>query len=280
MTDPEAPPPEAARPEPPLESPVHAPLEPVPVSPAALAEVGPAHAPVTPPDPALEAALEARKRDKWIGMTIVGATFLLGISISLWAKHASRPETSVPPGPPTTVGIAGFPYKVDVTASLRGARAVTKRNLLRGFTAEGVRPDGTIDLTEGPGRARYSFQSAPGQGPQPDSEVGPLPRRPLCGRQDVQLRHEGLVADPDQADLPCAPKQLEPLPDPQCSLATIWARALERGIRSDRLARIEYFRAHGGPAYRFEQQETAARFVLYGDCRRELKGAAAAGRVQ
>jgi hypothetical protein len=232
-------------------------------------------------DPVLGTVL-ARKRDKMIGMTIVGATFLLGIGISFWAKHASRPETSAPPGPPTTAGIVGFPYKVDVTATLPGARAVTRRTLLRGFTAEGVRPDGTIDLTEGPGRARYVFQSAPGQGPQPDSEVGPLPRRPLCGRQDVQLRHEGLVADPDQANLSCPPRTAdatEPLPDPQCTLATIWQRAIEKSIRTDRLARIEYYRAHGGPAYRFEQQETGAHFVLYGDCRRELRGAAAAGRV-
>jgi hypothetical protein len=275
MSDPEAPPPAPLgleqKPEGPPEIPLHlAPQEP-----------SPAPAPVSISEPLPEAVL-ARKRDKVIGMAIVGLTFVLGIGISFWAKHASRPETSAPPGPPTTAGIVGFPYKVDVTASLAGARAVTRRNLLRGFSAEGVRPDGTIDLTEGPGRARYVFQSAPGQGPQPDSEVGPLPRRPLCGRQDVQLRPEGLVADPDQPTLACASRgadAAEPLPDPQCSLATIWQRAVERGMRTDRLARIEYYRAHGGPAYRFEQQETGARFVLYGDCRRELKGASAAGRV-
>jgi hypothetical protein len=272
MSEPEAPPPAPIGLEPSPETAPGIPLELVPPDPS------PAHAPVSLPDSVLQAVL-ARKRDKWIGMTIVGVTFLLGIAISFWAKHASRPETSAPPGPPTTLGIQGFPYKVDVTATLAGARAVTKRNLLRGFTAEGVRPDGTIDLTEGPGRARYVFQSAPGEGPQPDSEVGPLPRRPLCGRQEVQLRHEGLVADPDQANLPCTPKQPEPLPDPRCSLGTIWQRALERGFRSDRLARIEYYRANAGPAYRFEQQETGARFVLYGDCRRELKGTSAVGRV-
>jgi len=273
MSDPEVPPPEPVRLEQSPESPPEHPLELAPPEPV------PAPAPVSVSEPVLR-AVAARQRDKWIGMTIVAVTFLLGIAISLWAKHASRPETSAPPGPPTTAGIRGFPNKVDVAGTLAGARAVTKRNLLRGFTAEGVRPDGTIDLTEGPGRARYSFQSAPGQGPQPDSEIGPLPRRPLCGRQDVQLRTEGLVADADQANLPCPPKPPDPLPDPQCSLATIWQFALGKGIRSDRLARIEYYRAHGGPAYRFEQQETGARFVLYGDCRRELKGAAAAGRVQ
>jgi hypothetical protein len=271
MSDPEVPPLEPIRLEPSPESPPEVPLE--------LAPPEPAPAPVSTSDDPVLRAVAARQRDKWIGMAIVGLTFLFGIAISLWAKHASRPETSAPPGPPTTAGIRGFPNKVDVTGTLAGARAVTKRNLLRGFTAEGVRADGTIDLTEGPGRARFVFQSAPGQGPQPDSEIGPLPRRPLCGRQDVELRQEGLVADADQANLPCPPKPPDVLPDPQCTLATIWQYALGKGIRSDRLARIEYFRAHGGPAYRFEQQETGARFVLYGDCRRELKGANAAGRL-
>ena len=272
MSDPEVPPPEPVRLEPSLESPPEVPAD------LASPEPPPAPAPVSASDPVLR-AIASRQRDKWIGMAIVGVTFVLGIAISLWAKHASRPETSGPPGPPTTSGIHGWPYKVDVTSTLPGARAVTKRNLLRGFTAEGVRPDGTMDLTEGPGRARYVFQSAPGQGPQPGGEIGPLPRRPLCGRQDVQLRKEGLVADPDQPNVPCPPKVVDPLPDPQCSLGTIWQFALTKGIRTDRLARIEYYRANGGPAYRFEQQETGARFVLYGDCRRELKGAATAGRI-
>jgi hypothetical protein len=234
--------------------------------------------PVSAADPVM-GEIRARQRDKWLGMAIVAGTFVLGIAISLWAKHQSRPETSAPPGPPTLEGIRGFPDHVDVTATLAGARKVTKRTLLRGISAEGVRADGTVDLSEGPGRVRYAFQSAPGQGPMPASEIGPLPQRPLCGKQDVRLRREGLVADPDQPSTLCMPKMPEPLPDPQCSFATIWRRAIERGIRSDRLARIEYFRAQGGPAWRFEQAETNARFVLYGDCRRELKGAQATGRV-
>jgi hypothetical protein len=243
---------------------------------------GPVPGPLPPlvssADPATR-ELRARRRDKWLGMSIVAGTFVAGIILSLWAKHQSRPETSAPPGPPTIEGIRGYPDRVDVTATLAGARKVTKRTLLRGISAEGVRSDGTVDLSEGPGRVRYAFQSAPGQGPQPKSEIGPLPQRPLCGKQDVRLRREGLVADPDQPSVLCTPKMPDPLPDPQCSLATIWQRAVERGIRTDRLARIEYYRAQGGPAWRFEQAETDARFVLYGDCRRELKGAAASGRV-
>jgi hypothetical protein len=274
MSDPEAPPtePSAAPPShevpPDLVAPPPGP-RPIPASePASL----------SPADPVMHEVF-ARQRDKWLGMAIVGVTFLLGIAISLWAKHQSRPETSEPPGPPTTEGIVGWPSHVDVTATLAGARKVTRRNLLRGFTAEGVSSDGKVDLTEGPVRVRYAFQSAAGQGPQPVSEIGPLPQRPLCGKQDVRLRKEGLVADADQPSQPCLPKPPEPLPDPQCTLATIWQRALERGVRSDRLARIEYYRAHAGPAWRFEQAETGVHFVLYGDCRTELRGAATSGRV-
>jgi hypothetical protein len=233
---------------------------------------------VTPVAPTSD-EIRARKRDKILGMAIVGVTFAVGIVVSLWAKQLSRPETSAPPGPPTVEGIRGYPDRVDVTATLAGARKVTKHTLLRGISAEGVRSDGTVDLSEGPSTVRYVFQSPPGPGPMPKSEIGVLPQRPLCGKQDVRLRREGLVADPDQPSTPCMPRMPEPLPDPQCSLATIWQRALERGIKTDRLARIEYFRAQGGPAWRFEQAETNARFVLYGDCRRELKGAASSGRV-
>ena len=42
---------------------------------------------VSPTDPVMREVI-ARQRDKWLGMAIVGATFLLGLAISLWAKHA------------------------------------------------------------------------------------------------------------------------------------------------------------------------------------------------
>jgi len=223
--------------------------------------------------------VRARRRDKILGLAIVAVTFLLGLGVSVWAKHASRPETSEPPGPPTTAGIVGFPYRVDVVATLNAARQVTKRTLLRGIVLDGVRSDGTIDLTEGPGRARYVFQSPPGRGPQPADAGPPAFRHVYCGRQEVQLRHEGLVAAADQAALACPPDSLEPLPDPQCSLAKIWQHALKKGIRGDRLAHIEYYRANEGPAWRFDLREGGKRFVLYGDCRRELRGTSASGHV-
>jgi hypothetical protein len=226
------------------------------------------------------AVVRARSRDKRVGMGIVAGAFLIGLGISFWAKVASRPETSEPPGPPTKEGVVGYPEHVDVVATLGLARTLTRRSILRGISAEGVKSDGTIDLSEGPGRARYAFQSAAGQGPQPLTEAGTAYRQPFCGRQDVHLRREGIVADADRSNVPCSGiKGNEALPDPQCTLATIWQRALQRGVPGDRLARIEYFRAHGGPAWRFELPEGSHRFVLYGDCRRELKGAAASGHV-
>jgi hypothetical protein len=241
---------------------------------AGVPENAPLAAAVPPKDDAALGEVRARRRDKIVGLTIVGVTFVLSLALSIWAKHASRPETSAPPGPPTTVGVMGYPYRVEVVATLAAARAATKRQLLRGIIADGVRSDGTLDVSEGPGRARYVFQSPPGRGPQPASNT-PGIRGVYCGRQEVHLRNEGLVAVPDQATVPCPPRAIEPLPDPQCSLASIWQHALKKGVAGDRLARIEYFRANGGPAWRFDVRDGGKRFVLYGDCQRELKGSAA-----
>jgi hypothetical protein len=247
------------------------------MGPNAPAEPAAPGAPAAPTPP--NAQLLARERDKRVGMVIVLAAFVIGIGISAWAKHASRPETSEPPGPPVTAGVVGFPDKVDVVKTFAAARSMTKRTLFRGFVAEGVRSDGTIDVSEGPGRARYAFQSPPGLGPQPALEPGTLPRRQYCGRQDVRLRHEGLVLETDRADAPCSSRHPEPLPDPQCTLADVWRYALGKGLPADRMGRIEYFRARAGPAWRFEISDAADSFVLYGDCRRELTGGDAQGRV-
>jgi hypothetical protein len=253
-----------------------------PVGPSEAEPVAPAEPPApAPPSAPSEPSAEslARERDKRLGLVIVLSAFVIGIGISAWAKHASRPETSEPPGPPVTTGVMGFPDRVDVVRTFPAAREMTKRTLFRGFAAEGVRSDGTIDVSEGPGRARYAFQSPPGLGPQPENETGTPSRRQYCGRQDVRLRHEGLVLEPDKADAPCSSRQLEPLPDPMCSLADVWRYALGKGVPSDGLARIEYYRARTGPAYRFEVPESGKRFVLYGDCKSELTPADSPGRV-
>jgi hypothetical protein len=176
-------------------------------------------------------------------------------------------------------GIHGFPSAVDPVKSLAGARALTRRNLLRGIVMDGVRSDGTLDLSEGPGRVRYSFQSPPGHGPQPYREPGTLAKRVSCGKQNVQLRKEGLVAEPDLSDYPCPPLTLEPLPDPECTAKDIWRLARKRKVPKEGMAHLEYFRAKAGPAWRFEIAGTPHRFTVYGDCQRELHGAEAQGSV-
>jgi hypothetical protein len=221
----------------------------------------------------------ARRRDRTIGLLIVAVAFAGALCISWWAKVQSRPETSDPPGPPTTEGIVGFPERVDAVKTLPAARKLTKRDLLRGFVLEGVKSDGSVDLSEGPGRVRYSFQSSPGKGPQPAREPGTLPRKHYCGKQNVNLRREGMVADPDVAEYPCSPVHTEHLQDPRCGAREVWQKAIEKGAPRDRMARIEYYRARGGPAWRFELPGTEHRFSLYGDCSQELDPNDAFGSV-
>lgn len=221
----------------------------------------------------------ARRKDRWIGLAIIVATFAATMGLSVWAKHRSRPETSGPPAPPTTEGLSGYPNAVDPIASLSVARELTRRRILRGISMEGVRADGTIDLAEGPGRARYAFQSLPGEGPQPARDVGTLPRHTYCGKQNVHLRQEGLVADPDVADYPCPGFQPDDLPEPHCTARDVWRHAIDKGAPRDRMARIEYYRASVGPAWRFELPGSQHHFSLYGDCGRELEPGEATGYV-
>ena len=214
-----------------------------------------------------------RRRDRAIGLVIISVTFLVALGVSWWARKASRPELSKPPAPPTTVGIVGFPKSVDPIKSLAAARKVTERSILRGITAEGVDSDGTVDVTSPTGRIRYEFQSPPGKGPQPKRPPGTLPRRPYCGKQTVHLRKQGLYADPDVPGYPCSPVHYDELPEPRCNMRDVWKHAIAMGAPKDHLARIEYYRAHAGPAWRFDMPGTRYRFSLYGDCGRELKGA-------
>jgi hypothetical protein len=220
-----------------------------------------------------------RRRDKRLGLTIIAVTFALCMGFSYWAKRASAPKGSAPPGPPSTEGIEGFPTHVDPLRVLPRARTITERSLFRGFVAEGVRSDGTVDFTAHGSTLRFSFQSPPGKGPQPPREGGTLPKRTFCGKQSVQVRAAGLVADADVATYPCPSGVDEPLPEPRCSLAQIWDKARRKGAPEDGKARIEYYRAKEGPAYRFSIPATKHRIIVYGDCERELKGKDSLGHV-
>jgi hypothetical protein len=227
------------------------------------------------PAPTQRDVKAGQRKDRVVGLSIIAVAFAIALTISWWAKIRSRPEVAEPPGPPITAGIVGFPDAVDPIKTLPAARDATKRTLLRGIWAEGVRSDGTIDLTEGPGRARYVLQSPPGHGPQPPREPGTLPRRHHCGKQTIHLRAEGLVADPDISDYPCPAQAAEHLPDPRCSFSDVWASAIKKGAPRNQLARVEYYRSRAGPAHRFELPGTQYRFSVYGDCQRELTTAEA-----
>jgi hypothetical protein len=219
------------------------------------------------PDPARSA--RRRQTDRLRGLIIVGATFVLCLLISVWAKRRSQPVLSLPPAPPSSVGVVGFPNAVDAVKSLARARQLSQRNLLRSITAEGVKSDGTVDVSAA-GRIRYGFQSNPGEGPEPPRQPDTLARHPYCGRQNINVSKEGMVAEPDAADSSCSPHPADPLPEPHCSLADVWAHALTRGVPKERVARIEYYRSNAGPAWRFEAPHNRGRFSLYGDCQREL----------
>src|SRR4051794_18816624 len=116
--------------------------------------------------------VESRKTDRLRGLLIVGIAFVACLGVSIWAKDKSRPETSQPPGPPTTQGVVGWPSAVDPVRTLPQARELTRRSLLRNIDADGVKSDGTMDFKAGQGSVRYTFQSPPMQGPQPPREPG------------------------------------------------------------------------------------------------------------
>jgi hypothetical protein len=225
-------------------------------------------------------AAETRRRDRIQGLLIVAVAFFISLLISVWAKRRSEPEPSVPPAPATTERIQGWPSAVDPVENLARARELTRRLLFRGFVAEGVKSDGTVDLSQPTGsNVRYSFQSPQGHGPQPPRETGIVPRRDLCGRQSVRIREVGIYAEPDQSEVVCSSAHGEPLPDPGCSLSEIWKEAIARGVSREGLARIQFYRASAGPAFRFQLMDGTSTFTLYGDCERELDHAEAGGHV-
>ena len=207
-------------------------------------------------------------RDRRIGLALVAGAFVVSLGISLWAKHVSGPEVGDAPAPVTTIGIYGWPNRVDALKTLPVARGLTPRTMLRGIVVDGSKNDGTVDVTAG-GEVRFHFQSAAGQGPQPPRKPGVVPRLNNCGRQSVHIVGNGIAADPDQPAVPCSLTAPEALPEPRCSLAKVWSAALRRGAPPNGRARIEYYRSVAGPAWRFETAE-GMRLHLYGDCEREL----------
>lgn len=212
------------------------------------------------------------KRDRVAGFSIIFVAFAAALVISWKASEAVRPNVAPPPEPPTSEGLAGYPRQVDPVLTLAMARALTQRQQLRRIVISGVAPDGTVDLERPNAAIGYEFDSARGEGPEAPRPAGTVRAVHYCGRQTVNVKRDGIFADPDQPRAPCRANAGAPLPEPRCDLERLWAMARERGAQAAGYATIEYFRAIEGPAWRFSLPEGKVTFTVFGDCQRELRG--------
>lgn len=216
----------------------------------------------------------AGRRDRIAGFSIIGVAFLASLFIS-W--KASRVAKS-PVGPDTAVSaeaVPGYPRQVRPLAALARARSLSQRPHLRRILMRGVASDGTLDLEREQASVRYEFESEPMPRPSPDTSNASATRTRHCGRQMVHLRRQGIYAAKDHPKTRCSAERSSALPEPRCTLARLWEVAVERGADRQSLANVNYFRARGGPAWRFSLPGTSTRFTLLGDCQTELKGSEA-----
>jgi hypothetical protein len=215
-----------------------------------------------------------------MGLAILGVAFILALLVSWLVARQVHSEAPQPLPEPTQAGLVGFPAHFDALSATARARDLSVRPWLFGIVLDGVRSDGTLELTEqgAPGSARFVFGSRRGEGPQPPVPPGERRRRDHCGRQEVIIDQRGIHAAADQDDHDC--KGLSKgLPDPSCDPAQVWQRAIAKGAPKDRLARLEFFNAKAGPAWRFRILGTDHELTLYGDCGEELAGVDAKGHV-
>jgi hypothetical protein len=213
--------------------------------------------------------------DRVAGFSIIAVVFCAALVISWKASQAVRPNLAPEPGPPTSDGLVGFPERVDPLATLPLAEGLTERRQLRRIVATSVASDGTVDLQQPRANIRYEFDSSAGEGPEPPRPAGTVRPGHFCGRQTVQVKPEGIVAEADQPRATCRSGVGEPLPEPRCGPRQLWALALQRGAAANGRAVIEYYRAQEGPAWRFNLQTSRTHFTMYGDCEHELTGDAA-----
>jgi hypothetical protein len=238
----------------------------------------PTESPETPPStspdvvPVADRRRAPFERERIAGFSIIFLAFCAALVVSWKASEAVRPNLAEVPAAPTSEGLRGFPERVDPLPALQRARALTEREQLRRITINQVGSDGTVDLRLPRASIRYEFDSAAGEGPEAPRPAGTVRPVHYCGRQSVQVRSDGIAAEPDQPKSICRPSAGESLPDPRCGPRELWSLALQRGAAADGRATIEYYRSHEGPAWRFSLANPHVSFTMYGDCEHELVG--------
>lgn len=220
-----------------------------------------------------------RKRDKLTGLAIIVLTFAGCMGLSVWGMMASTPQAVPAPAAPTQEGIVGYPQFVHPFELLETARALSVREKFRGFSAQGVEADGSLDLSKKGRSIRYAFQSNSGRGPQPLREPGTLPQRRFCGVQSVMLDEKGIGALPDDAERPCPSQPLRDLvPPAHCSLQAVLALAKKSKFDPKVRTRVEFYQSVAGPAFRLVQKKKTV-VISAQDCKTILKGRRGRGSV-
>lgn len=224
----------------------------------------------------------SRLRDAALGLLILLVSFVGSMLFSLWARDEAIAPPAPAPGPATTA-LPGFPGAVDPFEVLPYARELTVRRLFQGFVATGVGEDGTLDFSK-QANLRFSFQSPPGRGPQPQRAGGTLPARTFCGRQMVVVDEKGMRAKEDKPSISCSLSDPRELPGfVGCGLDDIWSLARKHKFRRGHDARIEYYRSKAGPAFRFvgrdKKGKTGSLVVSARDCRTLISGKDQRGSV-
>jgi hypothetical protein len=218
-------------------------------------------------------------KDRFSGLVVLVGAMALCLAFSLWAKEVARPESQLKVSPATLRGIVGWPHSVDALGTLEAARRSSRPRELRQIVLDGVKSDGTIDVVTGPGELTYLFHNVAHK-PKPKTEsssaADKTDKPPLCPRQVVRVRRDGLDPQSELKHNRCPETSYEPLPAPSCGPREIWEKAIELGASIRQLAHMEYYRSKAGPAWKMSLSGNRFQLALTSDCQRVLTPAEAA----
>jgi hypothetical protein len=123
---------------------------------------------------------------------------------------------STPPPPPAPVKALGFEALAAIPTMTQQARAQWPDSQLEAIDVNGVRADGTVDLTDAQTGVTYTFWSA-----SHAVGVDPVCRMMVLAHADGSVQ---IMAVEPRDD--CKPPLMQPM---ACSLSQIWADAIARG---------------------------------------------------